>query len=168
MSFPITRLRRLRSNEPLRAMVRETSLEVNDFIYPLFVCEGSNVKKEISSMPGNYHLSVDLLVKECEEVASLGIPAVLLFGIPAYKDEIGSASWQDNGIIQKATRAIKEAVPQLLVIADVCLCEYTSHGHCGEICNGYVDNDATLKLLAKQSLSYAQAGVDIIDRKSVV
>lgn len=162
MSFPITRLRRLRTSETIRSMVREHALEVNDFIYPLFVCEGANSKKEIGSMPGNFQMSVDLIVKECEEVFKLGIPAVLLFGIPAYKDEIGSSSWQEDGIIQKATRAIKASTPELLVVADVCLCEYTSHGHCGELCNGYVDNDATLKHLAKQALSYAQAGVDII------
>ncbi|MFQ3580041.1 MAG: porphobilinogen synthase [Bacteroidales bacterium] len=157
-----TRFRRLRSNEAIRSLVRETSLSVQDFIYPLFVCEGTQIKTEIPSMPQVYRFSIDQVIEECKEVKQHGIPAVLLFGIPAYKDETGSASWQENGIVQRAIQAIKQAVPDLLTIADVCMCEYTNHGHCGQIINGTVDNDTTLELLVKQSLSYAKAGADII------
>ncbi len=143
-------------------MFRETTLSRKDLIYPLFVVEGESVKKEISSMPDQYQMSVDNIVIECGEIVSLGIPAVLLFGIPATKDEVGSGAYDDDGIIQKATRAIKSAHPDLLVITDVCLCEYTSHGHCGVIEDGYVQNDATLKLLAAEAVSHAKAGADII------
>jgi len=162
MEFPITRMRRLRKNENLRRLVRETTLSVNDLIYPLFACNGEKVKMEIKSMPGNYQMSVDMIVKECKEVYELGIPGVLLFGIPEKKDETGSESYSENGIIQKTVRAIKKDVPDLLVITDICFCEYTSHGHCGVIKNGTVDNDETLKLIQKQALSHAQAGADIL------
>jgi len=162
MSFPITRLRRLRSSETLRAMVRETSLSVNDFIYPLFVCHGKNVKQEISAMPGQYRFSVDLLVEECRRIHNLGIPSVMLFGIPEYKDALGSESYSDQGIVQQAIRELAIKVPGLLVVADVCLCEYTDHGHCGVIeCND-VHNDKTLDLLVRQSVSYAKAGAGMI------
>lgn len=160
--FPQIRMRRMRRTETLRAMVSETQLQVSNLMYPLFVCEGTGVKEEILSMPGNYRFSVDTLVAECAEVVQLGIPSVLLFGIPAYKDADGSASWQADGIVQKATRALKQAYPTLVVVADVCLCEYTSHGHCGHIECGSVENDTTLELLARQSVSLAEAGVDII------
>jgi len=160
--FPQLRLRRLRRTETLRAMVRETQLDINDFIYPLFVTEGSQVKQEITSMPGVYHYSTDLLSQEVEEIAKLGIPAVMLFGIPENKDEIGSSAYDPKGIIQQAVRTIKKATPELLVITDVCLCEYTSHGHCGVVVNGYVDNDKTLELLAKTALSHVEAGADMV------
>jgi porphobilinogen synthase len=143
-------------------MVRETRLSPLNLIYPLFVCPGKGVKREIPSMPGNYNLSVDQLVEECRRVRSLGIPAVLLFGIPASKDEDGSGAYAEDGIIASAVAAVKAAEPELLVIADVCLCEYTSHGHCGRIRDGDVDNDATLELLARTALVYAQAGADLI------
>ncbi|MCP2520111.1 porphobilinogen synthase [Candidatus Aminicenantes bacterium AC-708-M15] len=162
MGFPINRMRRLRKNENLRRMVRETKISVDDLIYPLFVRPGKNIKVEISSMPGNYQWSVDLLVKECEEIFKLGIPAVILFGIPESKDELGSEAYSENGIVQRALRAIKKEVPDLILIADVCLCEYTSHGHCGVVENGYVNNDKTLELLAKSALSFAEAGADIV------
>ena len=162
MSFPINRMRRLRSNDLLRNMISETTLSVNDLVYPMFVCPGTNVKNEIKSMPGNYQQSVDQLVEDCKQVADLGIPAVILFGIPEHKDEFGSESYNDNGIVQKAIRAIKAAVPKLLVITDVCLCEYTNHGHCGIVNGTIVENDSTLQLLAKQALSFAKAGADII------
>jgi porphobilinogen synthase len=155
-------LRRLRRSEALRALVRETKVEVGDLIYPLFVVEGSKIKQKISSMPGLYRLSNDLLPKEAEEIARLGIPAIILFGIPEKKDEAGSSAYHPKGIIQQAIRAIKKTVPELLVITDVCLCEYTSHGHCGVVVDGYVDNDKTLGLLAKTALSHAEAGADII------
>ncbi|MFA4851546.1 MAG: porphobilinogen synthase [Bacteroidales bacterium] len=162
MEFPITRMRRLRKNENLRRLVRETTLSVNDLIYPLFACNGEKIKKEIKSMPGNYQMSVDMIVKECKEVYELGIPGILLFGIPEKKDETGSESYSENGIIQKTVRAIKKDVPDLLVITDICFCEYTSHGHCGVIKNGTVDNDETLLLIQKQALSHAQAGADVL------
>jgi len=161
-SFPQLRLRRLRRSEALRALVRETKVEVGDLIYPLFVVEGSKIKQKISSMPGLYRLSNDLLPKEAEEIARLGIPAIILFGIPEKKDEAGSSAYHPKGIIQQAIRAIKKTVPELLVITDVCLCEYTSHGHCGVVVDGYVDNDKTLGLLAKTALSHAEAGADIV------
>ncbi len=161
-SFPQLRLRRLRRNEALRALVRETKVEVGDLVYPLFVVEGSKIKQKISSMPGLYRLSNDLLPKEAEEIARLGIPAIILFGIPEKKDEAGSSAYHPKGIIQQAIRAIKKTVPELLVITDVCLCEYTSHGHCGVVVDGYVDNDKTLGLLAKTALSHAEAGADIV------
>jgi porphobilinogen synthase len=143
-------------------MVRETKLSPDDFIYPLFVTHGKGVKKEISSMPGNFQQSIDNLVKDCEEVKGLGIPAVLLFGIPEHKDEVGSEAYSDEGIVQHAIKAIKSKLPELIVITDVCLCEYTSHGHCGIIKNGVVQNDATLELLAKEALSHAKAGADMV------
>lgn len=160
--FPLKRLRRLRYNPLVRDMVRETELSRNDLIYPLFVTHGSGIREEIRSMPGVYHLSVDELVKECTEVASMGIPAVLLFGLPAHKDEQGSEAYDSNGIIQQAVRAIKAEVKDLLVITDVCLCEYTSHGHCGLLNGEEVLNDETLTLLAKEAVSHAEAGADII------
>jgi len=161
-SFPTKRLRRLRYNPLIRDMVRETELSKNDFIYPLFVVPGDNIKKEIKSMPGVYQLSIENLVKECKEVASLGIPAVILFGIPKHKDEKGSEAYDPEGIIQRAVRAIKSEVKNLLVITDVCMCEYTSHGHCGLLKGEEVLNDETVELLAKESLTHAQAGADII------
>jgi len=160
--FPQLRLRRLRRTETLRAMVRETQLDINDFIYPLFVIEGSQVKQEITAMPGIYRYSNDLLPQEVEEIAKLGIPAVILFGIPEKKDEIGSSAYDPEGVIQQAVRTIKKTMPELLVITDVCLCEYTSHGHCGVVVNGCVDNDKTLELLAKTALSHAEAGADMV------
>ncbi|MDX9925153.1 MAG: porphobilinogen synthase [Ignavibacteriaceae bacterium] len=160
--YPIKRLRRLRYNPLVRDLVRETELSKNDFIYPLFAVPGENVKKEIRSMPGVFQMSIDILVEECKEVASLGIPAVILFGIPDHKDEVGSGAYDENGIIQKAVRAIKKEVKNLLVITDVCLCEYTSHGHCGVLDGDNILNDETVELLVKESLSHAKAGADII------
>lgn len=162
MNIPYYRPRRLRRNENIRRMVRETTLSVNDFIYPLFVTEGKQVKNAITSMPGNYQLSIDLLVKEVKDVHALGIPAIILFGIPAKKDAIGSDAISDNGIIQRAVRAIKGTVPDMYVITDVCFCEYTDHGHCGPVRDGEVDNDATLELLGKQALTHAKAGADMV------
>jgi porphobilinogen synthase len=161
-SFPQLRLRRLRRSQALRALVRESKVDVGDLIYPLFVVEGNKVKQEISSMPGLYRLSNDMLPKEIEEIAKLGIPAIIIFGIPQKKDEVGSSAYHPKGVIQQAIRTIKKVTPELLVITDVCLCEYTSHGHCGVVVDGYVDNDKTLKLLAKTALSHAQAGADIV------
>jgi porphobilinogen synthase len=160
--FPATRLRRLRKTAALRNLVRETSLSKDDLMYPLFVVEGENVKREISSMPGQYQMSVDNVLRECEELLNLGLSSTLLFGIPAEKDEVGSGAYADDGIIQKAVRAIKNRFPEMLVVTDVCLCEYTSHGHCGVIEDEYVQNDKTLELLAKEALSHAQSGADII------
>ena len=162
MPFPIHRPRRLRANELLRSAVRETRLAPTDFVYPLFACPGEGVRREIEAMPGNYQMSVDMIVEECREVASLGIPAVILFGLPESKDPEGSGAYADDGIVQRAIRAIKGEVTDLLVIADCCLCEYTSHGHCGHIVNQDVDNDATLELLGKAALAQATAGADII------
>src|SRR3970040_1929127 len=156
--YPAKRLRRLRYNPLIRDMVRETELSKNDFIYPLFVVPGDNIKKEIKSMPGVYQLSINNLVKECKEVASLGIPAVILFGIPKHKDEKGSEAYDPEGIIQRAVRAIKSEVKNLLVITDVCMCEYTSHGHCGVLNGEEILNDETVELLAKESLTHAQSG----------
>ncbi|MBI5286048.1 MAG: porphobilinogen synthase [Deltaproteobacteria bacterium] len=160
--FPKYRLRRLRKSDVLRRMVRETSLSIDDLILPLFVIFGKGVKSPIGSMPGHYQLSVDHLIKEVEEVKGLGIPAVILFGIPEHKDEIGSGAYNPNGIIPQAIKAIKDKTPEVVVITDVCLCEYTSHGHCGVIKNKGVDNDATIELLAKEALSHAQAGADMV------
>jgi len=160
--FPRLRLRRLRRTEPLRALVRETRLEVGDLVYPLFVVEGNGLKQEIASMPNIFRYSVDRLPQEAEEVARLGIPAVILFGIPDQKDEVGSAAYHQEGVIQRALRVLKKSVPGLIVITDVCLCEYTSHGHCGVVTGGQVDNDQTLPLLAKTALSHAEAGADIV------
>src|SRR5512139_3897982 len=162
MYFPQYRPRRLRANETIRRMVRETTLSPDNFIYPMFVTHGKGVKKEISSMPGNYQQSIDNLVKDCEEVHGLGIPAVILFGIPEHKDELGTEAYSDEGIVQHAIKAIKNKLPELLVITDVCMCEYTSHGHCGVIRNGEVQNDETLELLAKEALSHAKAGADMV------
>jgi len=162
MQFPTYRPRRLRKNENFRRMVRETSLSVDDFIYPLFVAPGQGFKKEISSMPGNYQMSIDLIVEEAREVKDLGIPAIILFGIPEYKDEAGSEAYDEEGIVQRAIRAIKKEVPDLLVVTDVCLCEYTSHGHCGIVRDGDILNDVTLELLAKEALTHAEAGADMV------
>ena len=159
--FPIHRPRRLRKNEVIRRMVRETSLSPDDFIYPLFVTYGKNIRREIKSIPGCFQESVDKIVKHAKEVYSLGIPAVILFGIPEYKDETGSGAYDPHGVVQKAIKAIKNKVPGLYVITDVCMCEYTSHGHCGIIEKGAVKNDATLELLAKEAVSHAKAGADM-------
>ena len=160
--FPTTRLRRLRKTPALREMFRETVLRPADLIYPLFIVEGENVRNEISSMPGQAQLSVDNALRECEELQSLGVHSVILFGIPDAKDEVGSGAYADDGIIQKATRAIKNSFPEMIVTTDVCLCEYTSHGHCGVVEDGYVHNDKTLELLAREAVSHAQSGADII------
>ena len=160
--FPEIRLRRLRRTATLRALVRETHVDVTDLVYPMFIAEGKGIKQEISSMPDVFRFSPDRLAKEVAEIAGLGIPAVLLFGIPENKDETGSSALHSKGVIQQAIRVIKKTAPELLVITDVCLCEYTSHGHCGVIVDGQVDNDRTLPLLAKMSLSHAEAGADII------
>jgi porphobilinogen synthase len=163
MSFPETRPRRLRKNELFRRMVRETKLSVDDLIYPLFAVAGKGIRKGVPSMPGVFQLSVENLVKEVKEVRSLGIPAILLFGIPAKKDPLGSDATSDKGIIQTAVRAIKDAVPGILVFTDVCFCEYTDHGHCGILTrDGDVDNDATLAILAESALSHARAGADMV------
>jgi porphobilinogen synthase len=162
MPFPIHRMRRLRASEPLRNLVRETPLDPADFILPLFTCPGQGIRKEIGSMPGNAQLSIDNLVKECAEAQRLGIGGVILFGIPDSKDEIASGAYADDGIVQKAVRALKREVPKLLVMTDVCNCEYTSHGHCGLVKDGEVQNDPTLEWLAKSSVSHARAGADII------
>lgn len=160
--FPQLRLRRLRRTETLRSLVRETRVEMTDLVYPLFVVEGNGLRQEIESMPGISRYSVDLLLKEVEEVVNLGILAVILFGIPAHKDEVGSAAYQRDGFVQQAIRTVKGSFPDLLVMTDVCLCEYTSHGHCGVVVDGYVDNDKTLELLARTALSHAEAGADIV------
>ena len=162
MYFPGYRPRRLRRNENIRRMVRETHLRVDDLIYPMFSAFGENIKKEISSMPGIYQQSIDNIVAEAREVFELGIPAVVLFGIPEVKDAVGSDAYCATGIIQNTIRAIKNEVPELTVITDVCMCEYTDHGHCGIIKNGDVENDSTLDLLAAEALSHAQAGADIV------
>src|SRR5580658_7520162 len=168
MTFPVTRMRRLRRTEPLRDLVRETTLEPGDLIYPLFLCPGEGVRREISSMPGVFNLSVDEAVREAEEAASLGLGGLLLFGLPESKDEQATGAWDDNGIVQQGLRALKEspAAQKLVLIADVCLCEYTSHGHCGmvvETSDGWdVENDASLALLSRTALSLARAGADIV------
>lgn len=156
------RHRRLRSHKTVRAMVRETSITSADFIYPLFVTEGENIRNPIASMPGVDQFSIDTLLKETDEIVALGIPSIILFGIPSAKDEVGSEAYNDEGIIQRATRAVKERHPDLVVIADTCLCEYTDHGHCGVIHDNDVDNDESLVLLAKTAVSQAKAGADII------
>ncbi|MEE8353598.1 MAG: porphobilinogen synthase [Dehalococcoidales bacterium] len=160
--FPQLRLRRLRRSETLRAMVRENRLATTDLIYPMFVEEGSGITSEIASMPGVSRFSPDRLAPEIEQIARLGIPAVILFGIPQSKDETGTSGYDANGVVQQAIRVIRETVPELVVVTDVCLCEYTSHGHCGVIVNGAVDNDATLPLLARMALSHVEAGADIV------
>jgi len=162
MFFPEYRARRLRRNENLRRMVRETFLHVEDLIYPMFSAFGENIKKEIPSMPGIYQQSIEHIVAEAREVHALGIPAVILFGIPAEKDPVGQDAYSDTGIIQETIRAIKAEIPELTVITDVCLCEYTDHGHCGVIVDNDVDNDKTLQLLAAEALSHARAGADIV------
>lgn len=162
MEFPVTRLRRLRYNGILRNMVSETQLSVSDFVYPLFVCPGENVKNPIRSMPGNFQMSVDLLVEECKLAVSKGVKAVLLFGIPESKDEHGHVACESTGIVQKAIRAIKAEISDINIIADVCNCEYTTHGHCGTIVDGDVENDLTLVTLAAQAVSLVEAGADII------
>jgi porphobilinogen synthase len=162
MHFPAYRPRRLRKNEKLRQLIRETTLTPGNLIYPLFVGPGTNVVRPVSSMPGVAQLSVDRAILECREAAALGIPAVILFGIPETKDALGSEACMSNGLVQQAVRAIKDNVPELLVVTDVCLCEYTDHGHCGLIKNGAVDNDSTLQLLAEEALSHAQAGADMV------
>jgi porphobilinogen synthase len=165
MSFPETRPRRLRRTEALRSMVRETTLSASNLMVPLFVCPGNGVRKEILSLPGQYHLSVDQLGGEAEEIAKLGIPSVMLFGLPEKKDSVGSEAWHPEGIVQRAIRALKKATPDLCVAADCCLCEYTTHGHCGNLVDkksGEVDNDATLENLARVAVAQANAGADIV------
>lgn len=162
MKFPQIRMRRLRKNEVLRRMFQETTLSVNNLIMPLFVAEGQNIKREIRSMPGVFQYSIDQLLKKLEEVVELNIPAIILFGIPKKKDSYGTSAYNDNGVIQQAVRTIKKYFSTLQVITDICLCEYTSHGHCGVIRKGVVDNDATLKLLARIAISHARSGADIV------
>jgi len=162
MPFPTQRLRRLRATPSLRDLVRETRLQPSQFILPLFVCPGEGVRREIGSMPGNYQLSIDELVKECAEVQSLGIGGIILFGLPETKDDMASGAYDDNGIVQRAIRALRKELPGLLIVTDVCNCEYTSHGHCGYIIDGDVDNDTTLQWLAKTALSHARAGAHIV------
>ncbi len=162
MGFPAQRMRRLRTNETIRSMVREVNLTVKDLIYPMFVVPGRGVKEEISAIPNNFHFSVDRLVEEVKEVFDLGIPSVLLFGLPERKDELATEAYADDGTVQKAIRAVKKSVPGIVVITDVCLCEYTPHGHCGIVENGYVQNDATLRLIEKTTLSHVEAGADIV------
>lgn len=162
MSYPQTRMRRLRTNTAMRRLVRETTLSVDNFIYPLFVCEGSGIKRPIDSMADCFHFSPDTLAKEIDELSALKIPAVLLFGLPDKKDDAASQAYADNGVVHHAIKEIKKANPDMLVITDVCLCAYTSHGHCGVIKNNKVDNDASLQLLTRTALSHAQAGADIV------
>jgi porphobilinogen synthase len=162
MPFPTQRLRRLRSTPAIRDLVRETHVQPSQFILPLFVCPGEGVRREIGSMPGNYQVSIDELVKECTEVQALGIGGVILFGLPETKDEMASGAYDDNGIVQRAIRALRKEAPGLLIVTDVCNCEYTSHGHCGYIIDGDVDNDTTLQWLAKSALSHARAGAHIV------
>ena len=162
MYYPVVRPRRLRSSENMRRLVRENNLRVDDLVYPLFVMEGTRTKKPVDSMPGVCNLTIDHLLEEVNIVQSLGIAGILLFGIPEYKDSVGSGAYAENGIIQKAVRAIKDKYPDLLVITDVCLCEYTDHGHCGLVKDGEVINDATLELLTRAAVSHARAGADIV------
>jgi porphobilinogen synthase len=162
MPFPIYRPRRLRESPLLRSMVRETVLRADDFVYPLFAVHGRGVREPIGSMPGQYRLSIDELLKECKDAASMGIPAVLLFGLPRDKDPRGTEAYAEDGIIQQAVRAVKDTIPDLLVITDVCLCEYTSHGHCGVVEDGRVKNDPSLELIARTAVSHAEAGADMV------
>jgi porphobilinogen synthase len=162
MAFPIQRLRRLRQHESLRRMVRETRLSPSDFIYPLFVMEGKDQRREIASMPGQFRLSIDLLVKEAGEVAGLGIPAIMLFGIPDRKDERGTSGYDPNGVVQRAIKAVKDHVPALLVVTDVCIDEYTTHGHCGIVEDGRILNDETLECLRAMARTHAEAGADMV------
>ena len=161
-NFPDARLRRLREREPVRNMARETRLSVKEFVYPMFVTHGNGVREPIEPMPGCYHLSLDTLTEEVAEAAELGVPAVLLFGLPAEKDPLGTEGYDPEGIVQEAIRAIKQTSPGVMVITDVCMCEYTDHGHCGIVENGRVDNDKTLELLAQTAVSHAQAGADLV------
>lgn len=162
MSYPINRMRRLRRSVGLRRMTREVTVSIDDLIYPLFATAGLDVKLQVPSMPGVFNFSVDALVEEARQVADLGIPAVLLFGLPSTKDEVGSEAYASDGIVQRAVRAIKKAVPDLVIVTDVCLCEYTSHGHCGIVRDGAVENDESVELIARTALSHAQAGADIV------
>ena len=162
MPFPLYRPRRLRESPLLRSMVRETSLRVDDFVYPLFAIHGRGVREPIGSMPGQYRLSIDEMLKECKDAASMGIPAVLLFGLPRDKDPRGTEAYADDGIIQQAVRAVKDTIPDLLVVTDVCLCEYTSHGHCGVVEDGRVKNDPSLELVTRTAISHAEAGADMV------
>jgi len=162
VGFPIQRLRRLRTREAMRGLVRETQLSAGNFVLPLFAVSGSKVRREIASLPGNYHLSIDSLVEEAVEARDLGIPAVLIFGVPESKDLAASGAYASDGIVQEAVRALKHAVPGLIVITDVCACEYTTHGHCGILRDGYLDNDASLELIARIALSHAEAGSDMV------
>lgn len=162
MKVNLLRPRRLRKNEALRSMVRENTVSIKDFIYPIFVVPGQKVKEEISSLPGCYHFSVDEALKEVEKAAKVGIPAVEIFGLPEYKDDIGSSAWDMTSPVQQAMKAIKKEFPHMLIVGDVCLCQYTNSGHCGKLCGQEVDNDPTLELLAKTAVSQAEAGADII------
>jgi porphobilinogen synthase len=162
MSFPVHRKRRLRVSESMRRLVRETQLEPADFVLPLFVCPGEGVRRPIAAMPGNFQLSIDQLVRECESAVGTGIGGVILFGIPERKDEFASENYDEQGIVQRAIRAVKQAHPGLLVMTDVCNCEYTTHGHCGWVANGDVDNDTTLEWLAKCAVTHARAGADVV------
>lgn len=162
MSFPIHRMRRMRANEKLRSLARETRLHPSQLILPLFICEGEGIRREISSMPGHAQLSIDRIVEECRQATALGIGGFILFGIPAQKDEHASGAYSETGIVQQAIRAIKQSVPGALVITDVCNCEYTSHGHCGYVVENDVDNDHTLDWLARSSVTHARAGADVI------
>jgi len=162
MPFPIHRPRRLRKNENIRRLIRETVLSVNDLVYPIFIEDGQNIKSEIQSMPGIYRYSIDRLSEELDKISELNIPAVLLFGIPSEKDAVGSDTWSDEGVIQRAVGFIKENYPNLYVITDVCFCEYTEHGHCGVLCNHDVDNDITLENTKKQVVSHVKAGADMV------
>ena len=162
MAFPKTRLRRLRSSDAMRRLVRETNLSIDDLVYPLFAREGKGLKEPIKSMTDCFHFSPDTIATEATEVSSLGIPAVLLFGLPGKKDIVGSQAWAEDGVVQQAIKEIKKATPELLVITDICLCAYTEHGHCGLIKGGKIDNDTTCEILAKVALSHAQAGADIV------
>lgn len=162
MNIEFTRHRRLRNSDSMRSILRETHLRTEDFIYPIFAVEGENKKNEVPSMPGVFHLSLDLLNAEIEEIVSLGIKSIILFGVPEEKDDVGTQAYHDNGIVQRATRQVKEAFPDLVVVADTCLCQYTDHGHCGIVENGKILNDPTLDLLARTAVSQAKAGADII------
>ncbi|MBI3744324.1 MAG: porphobilinogen synthase [Chloroflexi bacterium] len=160
--YPAVRMRRLRKNEAMRHLVRETTLAASDLVYPMFIVPGSRLRREIPTMPGCFHLSFDEAVREADQVLRLGIPAILLFGLPSIKDALGTQAYAENGIVQQAVRAIKRALPELIVITDVCLCEYTDHGHCGVVEEGHVVNDGSVELLAKTAASHAEAGADII------
>ncbi|MHC5082849.1 MAG: porphobilinogen synthase [Planctomycetota bacterium] len=162
MNFPLTRMRRLRTTDAVRRLVRQTRVHVDDLVYPLFVCPGGDIKEPIASMTGCFHFSPDRIAEEAKEVAALGIPAVLLFGLPEHKDAVGSEAYSDKSVVCQAIGEIKKAAPQLAVITDVCLCAYTDHGHCGVIAGGKIDNDPTLHLLAKMALAHAKAGADMV------